>query len=135
MNSSLRHNEYVIRSERRASQWLMADTAKGTSSFGKRHNKTHTLCRRCGMSDWMFIEHEQRSGLRRRQQGTQVLTSIGLFQVVDPSTSKNTPAPRAAIPRPRSVNVRILYIKLDRSGSRCTRLSGGAARAEADIPA
>ncbi|KAJ5886720.1 60S ribosomal protein L37 [Penicillium subrubescens] len=21
---------------------------KGTSSFGKRHNKTHTLCRRCG---------------------------------------------------------------------------------------
>ncbi|ORY11516.1 hypothetical protein BCR34DRAFT_324208 [Clohesyomyces aquaticus] len=23
---------------------------KGTSSFGKRHNKTHTLCRRCGMS-------------------------------------------------------------------------------------
>ncbi|KAL2801791.1 60S ribosomal protein L37 [Aspergillus granulosus] len=22
--------------------------AKGTSSFGKRHNKTHTLCRRCG---------------------------------------------------------------------------------------
>lgn len=60
------------------------------------------------MSDWMFIEHEQRSGLRRCQQGTQVLTSIGLFQVVDPSTSKNTPAPRAAIPRPRSVNVRTL---------------------------
>ncbi|KAK2710919.1 large ribosomal subunit protein eL37A-like [Artemia franciscana] len=23
---------------------------KGTSSFGKRHNKTHTLCRRCGRS-------------------------------------------------------------------------------------
>ncbi|THC91001.1 hypothetical protein EYZ11_009531 [Aspergillus tanneri] len=22
--------------------------AKGTSSFGKRHNKSHTLCRRCG---------------------------------------------------------------------------------------
>ncbi|OQE09216.1 hypothetical protein PENVUL_c007G04258 [Penicillium vulpinum] len=22
--------------------------AKGTASFGKRHNKTHTLCRRCG---------------------------------------------------------------------------------------
>ncbi|KAF2839038.1 putative 60S ribosomal protein L37 [Patellaria atrata CBS 101060] len=21
---------------------------KGTSSFGKRHNKSHTLCRRCG---------------------------------------------------------------------------------------
>ena len=25
-------------------------TAKGTSSFGKRHNKTHVLCRRCGMN-------------------------------------------------------------------------------------
>ncbi|CAD5112360.1 DgyrCDS1593 [Dimorphilus gyrociliatus] len=23
---------------------------KGTSSFGKRHNKTHTICRRCGRS-------------------------------------------------------------------------------------
>ncbi|EKX49512.1 large subunit ribosomal protein L37e_1, cytoplasmic, partial [Guillardia theta CCMP2712] len=23
---------------------------KGTASFGKRHNKTHTLCRRCGRS-------------------------------------------------------------------------------------
>ncbi|OAA53486.1 Ribosomal protein L37e [Niveomyces insectorum RCEF 264] len=22
---------------------------KGTSSFGKRHNKTHVLCRRCGL--------------------------------------------------------------------------------------
>ncbi|KAJ6031498.1 hypothetical protein N7540_002230 [Penicillium herquei] len=27
---------------------LTITTAKGTSSFGKRHNKTHTLCRRCG---------------------------------------------------------------------------------------
>ncbi|KAL5049888.1 ribosomal protein L37e-domain-containing protein [Aspergillus fruticulosus] len=27
---------------------LTTITAKGTSSFGKRHNKTHTLCRRCG---------------------------------------------------------------------------------------
>merc|ERR1712212_927284 len=25
---------------------------KGTSSFGKRHNKTHTLCRRCGKSSY-----------------------------------------------------------------------------------
>ncbi|CAO3638705.1 unnamed protein product [Mucor hiemalis] len=24
------------------------DNSKGTSSFGKRHTKTHTLCRRCG---------------------------------------------------------------------------------------
>merc|ERR1711976_550907 len=27
---------------------LGANMTKGTSSFGKRHNKTHTLCRRCG---------------------------------------------------------------------------------------
>merc|ERR1712108_98331 len=25
---------------------------KGTSSFGKRHHKTHTLCRRCGKSSY-----------------------------------------------------------------------------------
>ena len=26
---------------------------KGTSSFGKRRNKTHTICRRCG-TVWLF---------------------------------------------------------------------------------
>ncbi|MBE3049069.1 hypothetical protein IMZ48_42530 [Candidatus Bathyarchaeota archaeon] len=26
----------------------MLRVAKGTASFGKRHNKTHILCRRCG---------------------------------------------------------------------------------------
>lgn len=25
---------------------------KGTQSFGKRHNKSHTLCRRCGRSSY-----------------------------------------------------------------------------------
>ncbi|GMH67141.1 hypothetical protein TL16_g05414 [Triparma laevis f. inornata] len=25
---------------------------KGTTSFGKRHNKTHTICRRCGSSSY-----------------------------------------------------------------------------------
>lgn len=25
---------------------------KGTTSFGKRHSKTHTLCRRCGKSSY-----------------------------------------------------------------------------------
>merc|ERR1712062_667546 len=29
-------------------QQLGGIMTKGTSSFGKRHNKTHTLCRRCG---------------------------------------------------------------------------------------
>ncbi|RCI14124.1 hypothetical protein L249_8279 [Ophiocordyceps polyrhachis-furcata BCC 54312] len=28
--------------------------AKGTSSFGKRHNKTHTMCRRCGQLNDAF---------------------------------------------------------------------------------
>ena len=27
---------------------LTTTTAKGTASFGKRHNKSHVLCRRCG---------------------------------------------------------------------------------------
>merc|ERR1712151_1020998 len=27
---------------------LREDMTKGTSSFGKRHNKSHTVCRRCG---------------------------------------------------------------------------------------
>ncbi|KAI1289821.1 General transcription factor IIF subunit 1 [Halotydeus destructor] len=30
---------------------------KGTSSFGKRHNKTHTLCRRCGRSSYHIQKH------------------------------------------------------------------------------
>merc|ERR1712027_84334 len=29
---------------------LFVKMTKGTSSFGKRHNKTHTLCRRCPRS-------------------------------------------------------------------------------------
>ncbi|XP_052631082.1 uncharacterized protein LOC128136033 [Harpia harpyja] len=28
--------------------WCLEKMTKGTSSFGKRRNKTHTLCRRCG---------------------------------------------------------------------------------------
>ncbi|KJR89496.1 large subunit ribosomal protein L37e [Sporothrix schenckii 1099-18] len=32
--------------------------AKGTSSFGKRHNKTHTLCRRCGRRSMHVQKHE-----------------------------------------------------------------------------
>ncbi|CAA9965579.1 60S ribosomal protein L37 [Pyrenophora teres f. teres] len=30
---------------------------KGTSSFGKRHNKTHTLCRRCGQRSLHIQKH------------------------------------------------------------------------------
>ncbi|CAL1293069.1 unnamed protein product [Larinioides sclopetarius] len=37
---------------------------KGTSSFGKRRNKTHTLCRRCGRNNWSV------KGKRRKTTGT-----------------------------------------------------------------
>ncbi|SLM38429.1 60s ribosomal protein l37 [Lasallia pustulata] len=30
---------------------------KGTSSFGERHNKTHTLCRRCGRRSFHIQKH------------------------------------------------------------------------------
>ncbi|KAK9808445.1 hypothetical protein WJX73_006634 [Symbiochloris irregularis] len=30
----------------------MGKAGKGTGSFGKRRNKTHTLCRRCGRRSW-----------------------------------------------------------------------------------
>ncbi|KAI9701707.1 MAG: 60S ribosomal protein L37A [Bogoriella megaspora] len=30
---------------------------KGTSSFGKRHNKSHTLCRRCGRRSLHIQKH------------------------------------------------------------------------------
>merc|ERR1712142_770627 len=30
------------------SKFRSSKMTKGTSSFGKRHNKTHTFCRRCG---------------------------------------------------------------------------------------
>ncbi|KAL8708255.1 MAG: hypothetical protein Q9220_006832 [cf. Caloplaca sp. 1 TL-2023] len=33
------------------------DMTKGTSSFGKRHNKTHTLCRRCGRRSLHIQKH------------------------------------------------------------------------------
>ncbi|KAG5969660.1 60S ribosomal protein L37 [Claviceps cyperi] len=35
-----------------------AKMTKGTSSFGKRHNKTHTLCRRCGRRSLHIQKHE-----------------------------------------------------------------------------
>ncbi|KAM0704162.1 hypothetical protein Q7P35_008395 [Cladosporium inversicolor] len=35
----------------------IVSTAKGTSSFGKRHNKTHVLCRRCGRRSLHVQKH------------------------------------------------------------------------------
>mmetsp|Transcript_13288 Transcript_13288/g.15197 ORF Transcript_13288/g.15197 Transcript_13288/m.15197 type:complete len:90 (+) Transcript_13288:194-463(+) len=59
---------------------------KGTTSFGKRHNKTHTICRRCGRSSFHIQKGQCAScgyplkkmrryqwsakGLRRRTDGT-----------------------------------------------------------------
>lgn len=41
--------EYMYTSIRYTSCYFQT---KGTSSFGKRRNKTHTLCRRCGRSSY-----------------------------------------------------------------------------------
>merc|ERR1711964_137463 len=35
----------------------LAKMTKGTSSFGKRHNKTHTLCRRCSRRSLHIQKH------------------------------------------------------------------------------
>ncbi|KAJ0412157.1 hypothetical protein ATCC90586_005770 [Pythium insidiosum] len=66
---------------------VLADQrTKGTQSFGKRHNKTHTLCRRCGKSSYHIQKSQcascgypaakmrrynwSQKALRRRTQGT-----------------------------------------------------------------
>ncbi|KAG2446114.1 hypothetical protein HXX76_000713 [Chlamydomonas incerta] len=35
----------------------MGKKGKGTGSFGKRRNKTHTLCRRCGRTSYHNQKH------------------------------------------------------------------------------
>lgn len=46
--TSSSHHEYVLTPHTSIRSILTIQIAKGTSSFGKRHNKSHTLCRRCG---------------------------------------------------------------------------------------
>lgn len=87
--------------------------AKGTSSFGKRHNKSHTLCRRCGEFSQtsflipfhiMYFPNTIYSRLPRSP--TKNLTKNPYSpQVAAPSTSRNTPAHHAATQLLRSVNV------------------------------
>uniref|UniRef100_A0A915CPN7 60S ribosomal protein L37 n=1 Tax=Ditylenchus dipsaci TaxID=166011 RepID=A0A915CPN7_9BILA len=36
---------------------VICQNDQGTTSFGKRHNKTHTLCRRCGRSSYHIQKH------------------------------------------------------------------------------
>merc|ERR1712000_394706 len=48
----------VRHGERLTTQHNTAKMTKGTSSFGKRHNKTHTLCRRCGRRSLHIQKHE-----------------------------------------------------------------------------
>ncbi|GMS83661.1 hypothetical protein PENTCL1PPCAC_5836, partial [Pristionchus entomophagus] len=36
---------------------FLGTMTKGTQAFGKRHNKTHTLCRRCGKSSYHIQKH------------------------------------------------------------------------------
>ena len=47
------HTNWILRSlyyrsDTNTTSCFVSLQTKGTSSFGKRHNKTHTLCRRCG---------------------------------------------------------------------------------------
>lgn len=65
--------------------WILLQT-KGTTSFGKRHSKSHTLCRRCGKSSFhiqkkqcascgyplkkMRSYHHHMKAARRRCEGT-----------------------------------------------------------------
>ena len=60
---------------------------KGTSSFGKRRNKTHTICRRCG-TVWLFKIHPHSR------------YHSGIFRWL--STSRRRLAPLAASLQPRS---------------------------------
>merc|ERR1712110_1163060 len=34
------------------SHWCCSNMTKGTPSLGKKHNKTHTICRRCGRTSF-----------------------------------------------------------------------------------
>ncbi|KAF5850840.1 hypothetical protein GGP41_010457 [Bipolaris sorokiniana] len=58
-NSVTSQNEYAALPYARSTSSLETDydIAKGTSSFGKRHNKTHTLCRRCGRRSLHIQKH------------------------------------------------------------------------------
>merc|ERR1711879_168917 len=88
---------------------------KGTSSFGKRHNKTHTLCRRCGKSSY----HIQKStcascgypspkmrkynwsekALRRRTTGTGRMTTSNICQEDSRTDSEKVPKLRKSLRR------------------------------------
>lgn len=43
---------FLLRNEINNTFFHFCLQTKGTTSFGKRHNKTHTLCRRCGRSSY-----------------------------------------------------------------------------------
>ena len=80
ISSSTAHATYICKSPTPPSQ------TKGTSSFGKRHSKTHTTCRRCGKVSFHIQKkvcsscgypgakmrrfNWSEKGLRRRTQGT-----------------------------------------------------------------
>ncbi|TKA73489.1 hypothetical protein B0A49_07141 [Cryomyces minteri] len=71
----LTQDEYVNYSLAGPPKWdhqkLTQTTAKGTSSFGKRHNKTHVLCRRC--DNW------GEKAKRRKTTGTGRMRSMKLI--------------------------------------------------------
>merc|ERR1711939_758996 len=88
-----------------------AKMTKGTSSFGKRHNKTHVLCRRCGMSA-RDIESEY---------WWELVCSDGILQALALCTSRRRLAPTADTQAPASGGVRLLSLPSD-TMSHCSTL-------------
>ncbi|KAJ8603896.1 hypothetical protein MRB53_042031 [Persea americana] len=80
-------------------------TAKGTSSFGKRHNKSHTLCRRCGMLPHKFTDATISVAANQWTADGQGARADNHEQAAAPSTSKSTHAHHADTQQLRSGNV------------------------------
>ena len=58
---------------------------KGTTSFGKKHNKTHTLCRRCGRSSYHIQKHECAScGYPAKRKRTYQVKELAIFVRISP---------------------------------------------------
>ena len=87
-------------------------TAKGTSSFGKRHNKSHGLCRRCGMP--LSPHPGASSPPKHRDPNVECLPRHGrvcadeaIAQAAAPSTNRSMNVHLAVIPGRRSGSVRL----------------------------
>merc|ERR1711865_1350390 len=83
---------------------------KGTTSFGKRHNKSHTLCRRCGQRSYHVQKHQcarcgypaakirgynwSRKALRRKTTGSDRCRYLKNMPAAPRTDSVREPTPR-----------------------------------------